>query len=132
MNRPKTYILSLVTFSACLLPCIVSAQTAQRDRQAISIINQTLAAGGGAALLSTIQDFTGTGSITYYWDPQVNGSMTVKGRGLGQFRIDATLPNGRRTAPSQQHMQSPIPKRGFSRANSSSFVRSGSSVRCEL
>jgi len=30
MNRPKTYILSLVTFSACLLPCIVSAQTAQR------------------------------------------------------------------------------------------------------
>jgi hypothetical protein len=69
----------------------------QRDQQALAILNQTINAAGGSASLGAIQDFSGIGTITYYWDPQVSGSANVRGRGQGQFRIDATLQDGIRT-----------------------------------
>jgi len=68
-----------------------------RDTQALAILNQTISAAGGVASLSAIQDFSGSGTITYYWDSAVSGSATVQGRGPGQFRIDATLQDGLRT-----------------------------------
>jgi outer membrane lipoprotein-sorting protein len=68
-----------------------------QDAQALAILNQSIAAAGSAATLSAIQDFSASGTITYYWDPAINGSATVQGRGPGQFRIDATLPDGLRT-----------------------------------
>jgi len=33
-------------------------------------------------------------TVTYYWDAQDTGNVTVKSRGLHQFRVDATLPEG--------------------------------------
>ena len=68
-----------------------------RDTQALEILNQTISAAGGAASLSAVQDFSASGTITYYWDSPVSGNATVQGRGPGQFRIDATLQDGIRT-----------------------------------
>lgn len=68
----------------------------KRDQQAISILSQCLRAAGGVQAVGAIQDFTASGSITYNWAGEsVNGSVTLKGRGKGQFRLDADLPNGR-------------------------------------
>jgi hypothetical protein len=53
--------------------------------------------GGGQELLTSIQDITETGTATFYGDEEVRGSITVKGRGLHQFRMDAELPEGRRS-----------------------------------
>lgn len=77
---------------------ILSQSAAQRDQQALAILTQTVAAGGGQQMLASIQDFTETGTVTYYWVDQVTGNVTVKGRGLHQLKIEAALPNGKQTA----------------------------------
>ena len=64
----------------------------KRDQQAISILSQCLQAAGGTQAISNIQDFAGSGTITY--GDQTQGSVTIKGRGLTQFRTDATLSDG--------------------------------------
>jgi hypothetical protein len=66
----------------------------QRDQQALAILGQVLNAAGGQATLGAIQDFTATGNVTYSWGAGVQGSATVKGRGLHEFRLDATLADG--------------------------------------
>jgi len=79
-------------------PNTATAQNSvQRDPQALTVITQVIAAGGGQELLSSIQDLTETGAITYNWADTVSGNVTVKIRGLHQFRIDADLPKGTRT-----------------------------------
>ena len=69
----------------------------QRDPQALTILAQTIKAGGGQELLLSILDFTETGTITYNWADSVSRDITVKSRGLHQFRIDVDLPKGTRT-----------------------------------
>jgi hypothetical protein len=72
--------------------------TAQRDPRAIQILTQVLSVAGGIAAVTAVQDYTGTGTITYNWaGDQVPGTVTVMGRGTAQFRLDATLSNGVRT-----------------------------------
>lgn len=75
----------------------LSQNPVQRDQQAITILEQTITAGGGQKLLTSIHDLIETGTITCYWaDQEATGSVTVKSRGARQFRIDADLPEGRR------------------------------------
>jgi len=75
-----------------------SSSPATKDPQAVTILNAMLNASGGPAAISSIQDFTGTGNITYYWaGEQVQGSVTVQGMGINNFRIDSNLSNGTRT-----------------------------------
>jgi outer membrane lipoprotein-sorting protein len=72
-----------------------STSAVQRDPQAIAVISKALNAAGGVSALAAIQDFTGSGTVTYNWgDSPIQGNVTVKGRGLAQFRVDATLPEG--------------------------------------
>lgn len=69
--------------------------TAVRDPQALTTLQQCLAAAGGTQAISAIQDFTGNGSITYFWaGEQIAGSATVRGLGTSYFRLDANLPQG--------------------------------------
>ena len=72
---------------------------ATNDPQAVSIINQALAVGGGAQAVSAIRDYTGSGTITYRQDvdTEIQGTVTLKGRGAAQFRMDANLPAGVRS-----------------------------------
>ena len=72
-----------------------TSSAAQRDPQAVGILAQAVSAAGGATVLSTIRDFTATGQGTYFWPGgPYQGTVTVKGKGQGQFRVDATLPDG--------------------------------------
>jgi hypothetical protein len=94
--------LALICIGCFLLPEFLSAQqstpTVQRDPQAVNILNQCLAAAGGTQAISAIQDFTGSGKITYFWaGQQVSGSVTVRGLGIPLFRLDAQLPSGTRS-----------------------------------
>lgn len=75
-----------------------SPATAVRDPQALSTLQQCLTAAGGMQAISAVQDFTGTGNITYFWAGQpVSGSATVRGLGASHFRLDAELPQGTRS-----------------------------------
>ena len=89
-----TYSQAVVVIVALLIPVQLSAQANERDQRALMILTQTINAAGGVDLLNGIHDFTGTGTITYYWDEEVHGTVTVKGSGTTRFRLDASLSGG--------------------------------------
>lgn len=88
----------LFAFGLLLLPAGVLAQqpsTPTQDPQALSILRQCLQVGGGSQAIAAIQDFTASGSITFYWaGDEEKGSVTLKGRGLAEFRMDASVSTG--------------------------------------
>lgn len=72
-----------------------TSTTPTRDPQAVAILAQALDAAGGSAAVSTIQDFTANGRITLSSAPNdVSGRVSIKSRGLQQFRLEVTLPEG--------------------------------------
>lgn len=76
----------------------VASQTVTKDPQAVAVLTQSLSAAGGMSAISSIQDFTGSGTITYNWASEpVQATATVRGMGISNFRLDANLPNGTRT-----------------------------------
>lgn len=104
MRFARTYVLAFLSLLFALT--VFGLQTAttlaqsppQRDPQALGLLSHSLSAAGGASAIAAVQDFTGTGSITYFWAGQaVQGSVTLRGRGNNQFRLDATLPQGTRS-----------------------------------
>ncbi len=74
-----------------------TASTVLRDSQALAVMQQAVAVGGSTSL-GSIQDFTATGSITYFWaGSQVQGTATVRALATTSFRVDANLPQGTRS-----------------------------------
>lgn len=72
-----------------------TATTVQRDPQAVAVLTQVVNAAGGATALAAVQDFTASGTIIFNWaGNQVQGSVTAKGKGLHEFRMDANVPGG--------------------------------------
>jgi|SRR5579859_5973933 len=95
MRFARTYVLA---FSCLFLVFPLFAQqtatTIQRDPQAINLLAQSLAAAGGP-VISTIQDFTATGTITYSWaNRPVSGSVNIYSKGLTEFRMESSVPAG--------------------------------------
>jgi hypothetical protein len=98
--RLRQWVLLLISFF--VLPFTLNAQESpqnvERDAQAINLLAQCLSASGGASAIMSIKDFAGTGEITYFWaGKQVQGSVTIRGIGLNEFRLDAEVPNGTRS-----------------------------------
>lgn len=82
-----------------LLACLPSSgqtnlNSVSRDPQALALLTRVLAVGGGEAAISAIEDFTATGDVSYGSGDLDQGTVKVRGRGLHEFRIDATLPDG--------------------------------------
>src|SRR5258708_7892983 len=68
------------------------------DAQALDVLGRALNAAGGATALGTIADYTASGAVTYHWGGKdVEGTVTLSGRGLDQFRMDSNLPTGLRS-----------------------------------
>jgi hypothetical protein len=75
-----------------------SPQVAQRDAQAITVLSTCLNSSGGLSALGAVQDYSATGTITYFWAGQeITGNLTAHGMGTTDFRLDAGLPNGSRS-----------------------------------
>jgi hypothetical protein len=98
-STPKLELWRLfgAAFVSVAISSVASGQAdVQRDQQALAILKQTVAAGGGQDMLATIQDLTATGTATYYSDDLLTGSVTIKCRGLHQFKLEADLSIGKR------------------------------------
>lgn len=68
--------------------------------QAVSVLTQALNASGTINPASAVRSLTATGTITYFGGggtPQSSGPATLRVRGRGQIRFDATLPAGMRS-----------------------------------
>lgn len=94
-------ILRLLPVVSFLLPSVLFAQsattTATQDPQAVSVFNSALSAAGGATAHRAVTDYTGSGTITYHSNTDVQGPVSIKGLGSIAVRIDATLPDGVRS-----------------------------------
>jgi hypothetical protein len=87
----------VVVFSLLLGAASAQSSSPVRDIQALAVLSHAIDAAGGPNL-STVSDVAGTGTITYFWaGPNTSGTVTVKSRSTGQFRLDAALPNGTRS-----------------------------------
>lgn len=74
------------------------ARVTQRDPQALAILQRAIAASGLPVNPTSSFDFSASGTMTYFeHQTQVSGSTTVLGRGAWQFRLDAQLPQGKRS-----------------------------------
>jgi hypothetical protein len=73
--------------------------TVTNDPQAVSMVNQVLSVAGGPVAIMAITDYKATGNITYRMgaDPDIQGSITIRGGGLGQLRMDSVLSTGSRS-----------------------------------
>jgi hypothetical protein len=94
--RLPAHLTTLLFLGAVSLLTCGAQQTPQRDPSAIALLSQAVSASGGSANLGAIQDFSASGTITLFWGhkpPQ--GQLTVKSRGLMQFRLDSDLPQGK-------------------------------------
>lgn len=75
-----------------------AGQTAVSDPRGFAILSQALSASGVSNPAKPVQDFTATGTITFFWAAkEVSGPATVKGRGHNQFRLNVNLPEGTRS-----------------------------------
>lgn len=92
----SSLLIALLSLGFVSLPG--AAQTVTAPSQAATVLTQALNAGGGPQALGPIQDFSVTGTITYFWAGEPGqGSATVLGRAPDQFRLDANLPQGIRS-----------------------------------
>lgn len=67
-----------------------------KDPKALSLIGTAITAMGDPS--GSVQDFTATGDITYYWaGKEEKGSATIEGKGADQLRFDSALANGTRS-----------------------------------
>jgi hypothetical protein len=74
-----------------------SAASGGQDPQAVGVLNQSLAAAGGATAIRAITDYTATGNVSYHWNPEEEGTVAIQGLGVTGIRIDAYLPSGVRS-----------------------------------
>lgn len=72
-------------------------QSAAKDPQAMSVLNQALSVAGGISSVMAIADYTGIGNITYHRPQDIQGSVTVRASWINQLRTDAALPTGLRS-----------------------------------
>jgi hypothetical protein len=95
---PIRLMVSLLLFnvsgSAQTVQQATTLSPAPKDPQAVSVLNQTLSAAGGITAIQSLADYTATGNITYHWNPEEQGTVTVVGLGVDQIRLDANLSRG--------------------------------------
>jgi outer membrane lipoprotein-sorting protein len=94
MNCFKIWVPLLMSSVLATFP-LSAQQRSQRDISAITFLSQVVSAAGGEAKLSSIGDFTASGTITHFWGTRPElGQLTIKSRGPMQFRLDSNLSNG--------------------------------------
>jgi hypothetical protein len=76
---------------------VTAPSPASQDPQAVSVVDQALRVAGGIAAINAVNDYTATGNITYHLPQDTQGTVTIRGGGLDQLRIDANLASGVRS-----------------------------------
>jgi hypothetical protein len=69
----------------------------KRDAQAIEILDRVVQTVGGAQALASVHDIAESGEITFYWGKDVKGPVTIRALGGNHFRMEADLPESKKT-----------------------------------
>ena len=97
MRLQRTLLASVVLLSLSFGKTNEAQEPSQRpvrDPLALNVLARSLAAVGDTSL-SSVRDYTGSGTVTYRWAGEdVSGSVQVYGKGSTQFRMDSTVATG--------------------------------------
>ncbi len=102
MRYRSILILIVVFICALSLPLMgqppAESTEVRRDPNGVALLAQALKAVAGSRHSNFVQDFKGTGTITYFWaGDEVTGEVIVKGKGPRHLHLQATLPTGIRS-----------------------------------
>ena len=89
----------LLTVVAVCIPLSSQEQPKppRRDPVLLDVLARVVNAAGGAQALATVHDLTESGEITFHWGEGVKGSVTIQTLVGNHFRMEADLPEGKRT-----------------------------------
>jgi hypothetical protein len=89
---------SILLLSSLMLGRLHQENSPQtRDSQSLEILARTVQAAGGYQAIAAVRDITEEGDITFYWNEQVIGPVTIKILGENHFRMDADVSQQKRT-----------------------------------
>src|ERR1700730_10711071 len=93
LTRALICVTALISSSLRVQAQASTTPSAQKEAQAITVHNQTVVALGGGIAIRAVKDYTGSGALVFHQSQtqQVTGTVTVSGRGLGDFRMDSNL-----------------------------------------
>jgi len=101
----------------------------QREPVLLDVLTRVVNAAGGAQSLASVHDLTESGDITFRWEEDVKGPVTIRAIGGNRFRMEADLPDGKTTwivkdgsGTKQQGDQKAIPLSGSNAANFGNFT----------
>jgi len=69
----------------------------QREPVLLDVLTRVVNAAGGAQALASVHDLTESGEITFHWGEGVEGPVTIQALMGNHFRMEADLPEGKRT-----------------------------------
>ncbi len=69
----------------------------QRDPMLLDVLARVVNAAGGAQALAAVHGLTESGEITFHWGEGHAGPVRIQAIGGNHFRMEADLPEGRRT-----------------------------------
>jgi hypothetical protein len=72
-------------------------QMPERDTQSIGILNRVIQAAGGQQALVAVHDISEVGEISFNLGDKIRGPVTIKMMDGNCFRMEADLPEGKRT-----------------------------------
>jgi len=90
------FLLAVITLSVPIF-AQEPARQPRRDPILLDVLTRVVSAAGGAQALAAVHDLTESGEITFHWGEGVKAPVTIKAFGGNHFRMEAALPEGKRT-----------------------------------
>jgi hypothetical protein len=91
-------VVSLWVAASCLLFSQDQVTTPQpRNPVLLDVLARVVNAAGGVRAIAAVHDLTESGEITFHWGKGVEGPVTIQALGGNHFRMEADLPEGKRT-----------------------------------
>jgi hypothetical protein len=72
-------------------------KTPRRDPVLLDVLARVVNAAGGPQTLASVHDLTESGEITFCWGDGVKGPVTIRTLGRNNFRMEANLPDAKKT-----------------------------------
>jgi hypothetical protein len=93
----RSVVLLTIITSCSSLFCQEQSKPSQRDPALLDVLTRVVNTAGGVQALASVHDLTESGEITFHWGKGVKGPVTIRSLGGNHFRMEADLPEGKRT-----------------------------------
>src|SRR5258707_187083 len=97
VRRGSAIVFLLLASTPLFCQAQAQSKAHQRDPLLLDVLKRAVNVAGGSEALASVRDLTESGEITFHWAEEVKGSVIIYALGTNRFRMEADLPEGRRT-----------------------------------